>query len=145
MLLQHSSINRVPKILVKLVKVNLKDAACLGELIGEGFLAFVERENALLKLTEACCLVESVLSQEPESSFDKLTEAIEVINQLAFKAKLERRCSGNSRAFSFHKEGVPRYSKIRRQRLIRSGVRPFGWHRRSSNFRTTLMLLYCTV
>ena len=63
-LLQCSSIDRVPKVFVKLVKVNLKDAACLGKLIGEGFLGFVERENALLKLTGACCLVESVVSQE---------------------------------------------------------------------------------
>ena len=60
-LLQHSSINRVPKSLIMLVKVNLKDAACLGKLIGEGFLIFVERKDALLSLTAACCLVESVL------------------------------------------------------------------------------------
>ena len=63
-LLQRSSIDRVPKFFVKPVKVNLKDAACLGKLIGEGFPVFVERENALLKLTWACCLVESVVFQE---------------------------------------------------------------------------------
>ena len=69
MLLQRLSIDRVAKFFVKLVKVNLKDAACLGKLIGEGFLVFVERENALLKLTGACCLVESVLSQETGGIF----------------------------------------------------------------------------
>ena len=122
-LLQRSSIDRVPKIFVKLVKVNLKDAACLGKLIGEGFPVFVERKNALLKLSGACCLVESVVSQEVGLIFDKLTEVIEVVTNLLSEPcyRVEER---DSKSIFSHKEGVPTFSKIRRQRLIRSGVRP---------------------
>ena len=82
MLTQRSSIDRVPKFFVKLVKVNLKDAACLGKLIREGFPIFVERKNALLRLTGACCLVKSAVSQEAGVIFDRLTEVIEVITNL---------------------------------------------------------------
>ena len=42
-----------------LIKVNLKDAARLGDLNIERFLAFVKGENALLRPAAACTLVES--------------------------------------------------------------------------------------
>ena len=64
MFLQHWSIDFVLKDFPTLVKVNLKDATCLGNLDGERFLAFVEGENALLGPAAACCLVESVLFQD---------------------------------------------------------------------------------
>ena len=60
MFLEHSSTDFVLKGFPVLVKINLKDAACLGDLNGERFLAFVEGENALLNPAAACCLVESV-------------------------------------------------------------------------------------
>ncbi len=43
-----------------LIKVNLKDAARLGDLNIERFLAFVEGENALLRPAATCALLESV-------------------------------------------------------------------------------------
>lgn len=46
------------------IKVNLKDAARLVDLNSERFLAFVKGENALLRPTAACCLVESVSGPE---------------------------------------------------------------------------------
>ena len=60
-----------------LIKINLKDATCVGDLNGEWFLASVEGENALLRLAAACCLVESVSILKAEISCRKLTEAIE--------------------------------------------------------------------
>lgn len=56
MLLEHSSINRVLKGFPVLVEVDFKDAARLGELNCEGFLAFVEGEYTQLGSAAACCL-----------------------------------------------------------------------------------------
>ena len=43
-----------------LIKVNLKDVACLGQLNRERFIALVEGENALLRSAAAGYLRESV-------------------------------------------------------------------------------------
>ena len=45
-----------------LIKINFKDAACLGNLKPERFLTFVEGEDTLLRLAAACYLVKSVIT-----------------------------------------------------------------------------------
>lgn len=43
-----------------LIKVNFKNAACLGELNRERLVAFVQGKDTLLRPAGACCLVGSV-------------------------------------------------------------------------------------
>lgn len=70
-----------------LIKINLKDAACMDDLKGERFLAFVEVENALLRPAAACCLVESVSILRAEVFCRGHTEAIEANSQFIIERK----------------------------------------------------------
>ena len=56
----HLSVNKFVEGIPVLIKVNFKNAACLGELNRERFVAFVKGKNTLLRPAAACCLVGSV-------------------------------------------------------------------------------------